>query len=352
MVHVVSRSARRFVAGVVVVGLLVGVTGIRTASARAPLGALGPTRFVVVPPCRLLDTRPANALDAGQEVELDVAGECGVPAAAVAAALTVTVTATGDAGHATVYPADVARPEASTTNWDRSGQTRANTALVRLSDDGAVRIWVAAATDLVVDVAGAFVPATTSRAGRYVPIAPRRVVDTRSSAAPQPGGTITVALPVEVAPDALALAVNITLTETTGFDFVAAYPAGSAAPPTSVLNADAAGQTRAAGAVVPVSSDGITIAVAFGSDVIVDVVGYFTGRVGSELERRAVRAGDADASARHALGGATALRPWGAGDRRGGSDRRTCRRGGRQLDAGRHRSCRMAGDLPVAHPAR
>ena len=162
MVHVVSRSARRFVAGVVIVGLLVGVSGTRTASARAPLGTLGPTRFVVVPPCRLLDTRPVYALDAGQEVELDVAGECGVPAAAVAAALTVTVTATGNAGHAAVYPADVARPEASTTNWDRSGQTRANTALVRLSDDGAVRIWVAAATDLVVDVAGAFVPATTS----------------------------------------------------------------------------------------------------------------------------------------------------------------------------------------------
>ena len=230
-----------------------------------------------MPPCRLVDTRLGAGLGAGQELVLDVTGACGVPAAAVAAALTVTVTATGGSGYATVFPADIGRPDASTSNWDRAGQTRANTALVRLSDDGAVRIWVSSPTHVVVDVAGAFVPAIDARAGRYVPITSQRLVDTRSSGAPDPGRPITVALPAGVPADAIALAVNLTLTETTGFDFVAAYPAGSEAPGTSVLNADGAGQTRAAGTIVAVSPGGITLAVAFASHLVVDVVGYFTG---------------------------------------------------------------------------
>ena len=309
MVHVVNRSARRFVAGVVVVGLLVGVSGIRTASARAPLGTLGPTRFVVVPPCRLLDTRPANALDAGQEVELDVAGECGVPAAAVAAALTVTVTATGDAGHATVYPADVARPEASTTNWDRSGQTRANTALVRLSDDGAVRIWMAAATDLVVDVAGAFVPATTSprwslrpdrtSEGRRHPLVGhtaagrhhhRRVARGGRSGRARPGG--------EHHPhrdDRVRLRRRL--------------PGGIG------CSADIGAECRRSRPDAGRRSRRPCLVRRHHDRRRVRQRRHRRRRrilhraVGGELERRAVRARDADASARHALGGATALRP-------------------------------------------
>ena len=197
------------------------------------------------------------------------------------------------------------RPEASTSNWDRPGQTRANTALVRLSDDGAVRIWVSAATHVVVDVAGAFVPATESRAGRYVPIAPQRVVDTRSSGAPDPGRPITVALPAEVPADALALAVNLTLTETTGFDFVAASAAGSAPPATSVLNADGAGQTRAAGAIVPVSPGGIAIDGRVRERRHRRRRRLLHGRVVGELRRGSVRSGDADASARHPVRRAT-----------------------------------------------
>ena len=180
MVHLVSRSARRFVAGVVIVGLLVGVAGTRTASARAPLGALGPTRFVVVSPCRLLDTRPANGArrrSGGRARHRRRVwcscrgGRGGVD---------------GD-GHRHRKRRSCRRVpgrcRASRGVDLELGSVRTDPCqhgLVRLSDDGAVRIWVAAATDLVVDVAGAFVPATTSRAGRYVPIAPRRVVDTRS----------------------------------------------------------------------------------------------------------------------------------------------------------------------------
>ena len=70
--------------------------------------------------------------------------------------------------------------------------------------DGAVRIWVAGATHLVVDVAGAFLPAPTSSDGRFVPMAAQRVVDTRPTGTPEPGGTVTFALPSNVPSDAVA----------------------------------------------------------------------------------------------------------------------------------------------------
>jgi hypothetical protein len=101
---------------VVAVGLFVGAVGFSSASASEAavlLTAPAATKFVVVAPCRLLDTRSgvgSGGLRGAQELELDVAGACGVPADAVAAALTVTVTATEGAGYATVFPADLARP--------------------------------------------------------------------------------------------------------------------------------------------------------------------------------------------------------------------------------------------------
>ena len=249
-------------------------------------------------PCRLIDTRLAGGLDAGDELELDVTGACGVPAAAVAAALTVTVTATEGSGFATVFPADVGRPDASTSNWDRPGQTRANTTLVRLSDDGAVRIWVSSPSHVVVDVAGAFVPAIDARRSiRRDPA--QRLLDTRTSGTPDPGRPITVALPAEVPADALALAVNLTLTETTGFDFVAASAAGRRPPATSVLNADGAGQTRAAGTIVARLAGRYDVDGRVREPPDRRRRRLFHRPLGGELRRGTVRSGDAEAGARH-----------------------------------------------------
>ena len=197
MVSDVRRTCRRVGVGAVLAGLLVGAFGLRTASA-TELPAPTSTRFVVVPPCRLLDTRSGAGrcrVRAGDELELDVAGACGVPAAAVAAALTVTVTATEGAGFATVFPADVARPQASTSNWDRAGQTQANSTFVRLSDDGAVRhlgrrrqrtswsTWLGRSSPLPTSSDGRFVPIGRATGGRHPP-----------TGAPEPGGTVTFAL--------------------------------------------------------------------------------------------------------------------------------------------------------------
>ena len=71
---------------------------------------------------------------------------------------------------------------------------------------------------------------------------------------------------------------NVTMTDTTGFDFVTAFPGGSTVPVVSNVNATAPGQTRAALAVTPLGP-GATIGYTTFADshLVVDVVGFFTG---------------------------------------------------------------------------
>jgi hypothetical protein len=77
--------------------------------------------------------------------------------------------------------------------------------------------------------------------------------------------------------DAIAVAVNVTTTETNGADFFVGFRAGDDRPEASVLNADRPGETRAAAAIVPVSADGFDVFTLRGNHVIVDLLGYFTG---------------------------------------------------------------------------
>ena len=88
--------------------------------------------------------------------------------------------------------------------------------------------------------------------------------------------------------------------------------------------------------------------VAFGSHVIVDVVGYFTGASGPtpapvcSFRRRRRECSTLER-------GAAPLRPWRARDRRAPGDGRSGRRGRRQLDADADDRARLVGHLPVAH---
>jgi subtilisin family serine protease len=124
-----------------------------------------------VVPARLLETRTGNAefrtidrlaegigvLQAGTPLELQVAGRGGVAADAAAAVLNVTVTQPAAGGYLTAYPCDGARPLASNLNFV-AGQTVPNAVVVQLSADGTVCLYSVAATHLVVDVNGWFMP--------------------------------------------------------------------------------------------------------------------------------------------------------------------------------------------------
>lgn len=238
----------------------------------APVDPLpsGLTQFVAVTPARLTDTRSYSFCT--QIVH--VAGEAGVPANAVAAALTITVPGAKAAGYATVWPAGAAQPNASNLNY-AAGGTRANSSIVRLSNLGYVAVYTNTCEPVLVDVSGAFVPTSDPvAAGRFVSLAPQRVYDTTL---PVGQGVTLSQAQLGVPAGASAVAVNLTIGGSTTAGFVTAWPSGQTQPNASILNTDGSGQTRAAAGVLPLGPAGLDIAQNIGGRVIVDITGYFTG---------------------------------------------------------------------------
>ena len=176
------------------------------------------------------------------------------------------------------------RPETSILNLE-AGSDTANSGIVPVSADGAIDVYANVATDLIVDVTGTFTAATTATsAGRFVPVAPSRLLDTRAAggAALAPGDRITVPLPSGVGADATAVAVNVTSVGAPIAGFFSAFPAGLDGSNASFMNPDGSGDPRAAQVIVPVSSGGFTIATTSGGHVIVDLVGLVHRAVGSQ----------------------------------------------------------------------
>jgi hypothetical protein len=126
-----------------------------------------PTSFYTLPPCRLIDTRnPAGptggpALAAGQRRALVLAGECGIPASAIALSLNITVAQPTAAGFFQLYPGGSSSPATSTLNF-AAGQVRANNAVAPVGS-GATLVVVdgqapGGTAHLIIDVNGYFAP--------------------------------------------------------------------------------------------------------------------------------------------------------------------------------------------------
>lgn len=233
-----------------------------------------------VGPLRLADTRTTDCgcsrVDAST-VRVEVAGRDGVPADAIAAALTVTTTDAAADTYVTAWPSGAARPSTSTVNA-RRGAAVANSAIIPLGVDGSIELFSPVAVAIVVDVSAVFVPADTARAGRFEPMAPTRLLDTRESGGPVPvGGSVDIARPAEVAADATAVLVNVTSVGAPIAGYLAGRAAGAPASTSSFMNPDGSGAALAASVVLPVSADGITVDAQAGGHVVVDIVGWFTG---------------------------------------------------------------------------
>lgn len=141
-------------------------------------------------------------------------------------------------------------------------------------------------TTPAVSAVSAGAPGTDS-AGTYVPITPYRLLDTRratgtNGTAPVGGGASVVVTAAARTADLPAsgigaLAVTVTVTQSSAAGYLTAYADGAGNPGTSNLSWDA-GQTVGNGAVVPVSLDGRFV-VRNGSTgathVVVDVTGYY-----------------------------------------------------------------------------
>ena len=254
--------------------------------------------FVPIPPQRVLDTRPASAVNysgpkpaAGTSVEIPASVMPDRPDDVLAVSLTVTLVQASRRGFAQVYPAGVATPGgASNVNTPAANVNVANGAVVPVAPDGSVSVFTSGGAHLVVDVNGYFVEESAAvAAGRLETIEPIRVFDTRSDQAvnssgttPGSGSTTTVdltALESGFPAGATAAVVNITATRTTGPGFVQAAAAGElVVGESSVLNVTGVNQSVAGLVIVPVSPDGaIDIFALRSADLIVDLFGWFTG---------------------------------------------------------------------------
>ncbi|HEX6548396.1 MAG TPA: L,D-transpeptidase family protein [Candidatus Dormibacteraeota bacterium] len=239
-------------------------------------------------PVRLLDTRTGTGgygrLAPGQQIDVVVAGAAGVPpAGTVAAVLSVTATDTSDQGFLSVWPAGEARPTASNLNWG-PGSTVANLVQVGIGASGEVSFYNNnSSTQVIVDVEGYYTSAPGA-SGRFRPLMPARILDTRSGLGGYggplgSGSTIRVAVAGagDVPASASAAVINLTVTNPTTTSYLAVFPYAAGNSGVSNLNFRA-GETRAVRALVGLDSSGsIGIYNSNGNaQVLVDVAGYFT----------------------------------------------------------------------------
>ena len=125
-----------------------------------------PAEFFTVTPCRVADTRNAAgptggpALAAGATRNFPVTGGvCGIPSAATAVSVNLTVTQPAAQGYLTLYPGDAAGPPLVSNINFTPGVTRANNAIVLLATNGGtinVTNGSAGLVHFVLDVTGYF----------------------------------------------------------------------------------------------------------------------------------------------------------------------------------------------------
>jgi hypothetical protein len=256
----------------------------------ADVAPVVPSRFVPVPPARLFDTRTTQAqpLAPMQRVDVTVLGAAGVPASGVTAVtLNLTATQTSGPGYVTAWPAGRPQPTASNLNVNGAGNTVAAQVTVGVGVGGKVSFVAQPRAHLLADVSGYFVAADQATDGRFVPVTPARLFDSRPNDKLAAGTSrdVTVAGAGGVpATGAAAAVLTVTATQTTDAGFVTAWPTGTDRPDASSLNAFAAGQTVPNLVTVPLGAGG---AVSFysqrGTHLVVDVVGYFTDPSAAEL---------------------------------------------------------------------
>lgn len=229
---------------------------------------------VTQPLVRLVDTRTAGTpVGPGESIRVATTA-----AGASAVVLNVTATEATAAAFVTVWPCDQSLPLASNLNV-QPGQTVANLVTVALASDASVCVYNSTGrTHVVVDQLSAYRPTGgPARSGRFVPMVPARVLDTRDTTRFAVGEARVVDLTgVGVPSDALAAVLTVTGVDAVDAGFWSVWPSGPW-PGTSNLNLTAAGQTRANQVIVPVADGTVSVLGQVGGDLVIDVAGYFTG---------------------------------------------------------------------------
>lgn len=140
-------------------------TAVVPATPPCPIVSAPATKFYVLTPCRVFDTRNPAGPFGGPAIlpsatrSFNLAGVCGIPADAKSVSINVTVPNPPFGGFLVLYPGGTGLPSTSTINFS-AGQTRANNAVVPISADGNGTLLVTngapGSTDAVLDVNGYF----------------------------------------------------------------------------------------------------------------------------------------------------------------------------------------------------
>jgi hypothetical protein len=282
-----SAYRARLMRVLVVAGLAATSVLTSTPAHIASAAAAATSSYVAVAPTRVLDSRiglgvPAR-LAGGSSFVLHIGGVAPVPAGASAVVLNVTATNPSGPGFVSAWPADKSRPTTSVINFESPGQTIANLVTVPMDSAGGVGFFAQTATDLIADVQGYYIPAQSSSAGRFTPMTPARVLDTRLPNAIHtgivgPGQSVDIDFrPLGVAADAVAVVLNVTVTDAIGAGFWTAFATGTQRPVASNLNVTTPGQTIANQVIAPVAGGAATLFSQSGGSLIVDISGYYTG---------------------------------------------------------------------------
>jgi len=242
-------------------------------------------QFFPVTLCRAFDTRATNGnlggpyLQGGQERDFPLpASSCQLPASALAYSMNFTVVPVEGKplGYLTVWPAGSQQPVVSTLN-NPTATTLANAAIVPAGTNGAIAVYPDQDTQLIGDINGYFTAPAAGGVSLY-PLAPCRVIDTRSS-----GGAFSGQRnpPVNVAATACGIPANAqefvfnaTVVPAGSLGYLTLWADGDPMPGVSNLNATD-GVIASNMAIVP-NVDGETDAYAYGvTQLILDIASYF-----------------------------------------------------------------------------
>ena len=241
-------------------------------------------------PARILDTRNGTGLSGALSSHAArtftvTGGTGGVPSNATAVTGNLTVTGQGSGGYFFVGPIATDNPTSSTINFP-VGDDRANGVTVALGTKGSLSITFVApgpgpTAHAIFDVTGYF---TADASGaKYVPLSPRRILDTRSGTGLSGGFGSHAARTFGVggvAANTAAVTGNLTVTSQTSIGYLYIGPGATDNPTSSTLNFPRA-DDRANGVTVAIGT-GLTLSVTFvapssgpTTQVIFDLTGYF-----------------------------------------------------------------------------
>ena len=253
------------------------------------------SKFVPINPTRILDTRYEELqprLFGQTSLSIDPTDGTGVAEAAGVAAnditavvLNTTMVGADGTGFATMWPTGSRRPDTATNNSRFVGQNIGNLVIAPVGVDRKISFYSSTATNVTLDVLGVFTRSDATDDGRFVAIDPVRQTDTRAPGGrPMRAGEIRTfdLASVGVPRSATGVVFNMTAINAAGRGYYTVWAAGDPRPDTANVNVLGRGYTAGNQVVSGVNDGRIEVFTDIGSDLTIDVTGYFTGDGGTD----------------------------------------------------------------------